>query len=39
VPAYSEADERMGAGDEEISTAPGPSRDAIKKLDQIIQAS
>jgi autophagy-related protein 13 len=38
VPTYNEPDEKMGAGDEEINPAPGPSRDAIKKLDQIIQA-
>jgi len=37
VPVYHEPDGRMGAGNEEINPAPGPSRDAIKKLDQIIQ--
>ncbi len=39
MPAYNEPDEKIGAGDEETNTAPGPSRDTIKKLDQIIQAS
>jgi hypothetical protein len=32
---YNEADE--GSGDSGVMAAPGPSRDAVKKLDQIIQ--
>jgi autophagy-related protein 13 len=37
MPAYSEADE--GSGDSGVMAPTGPSRDAVKKLDQIIQAS
>jgi len=35
MPGYSEADE--GSGDSGVIGASGPSRDAVKKLDQIIQ--
>lgn len=35
IPGYSEADE--GSGDSGVMAATGPSRDAVKKLDQIIQ--
>lgn len=37
IPGYSEADE--GSGDSGVMAATGPSRDAVKKLDQIIQVS
>lgn len=37
VPAYNEADMRTDVHDEENNTSTGPSKDAIKKLDQIIQ--
>jgi hypothetical protein len=32
---YNEGDE--GSGDSGVMAAPGPSKDAVKKLDQIIQ--
>jgi hypothetical protein len=35
MPAYSEADE--GSGDSGVMAPTGPSRDAVKRLDQIIQ--
>jgi autophagy-related protein 13 len=35
MPAYSEADE--GSGDSGVMAPNGPSKDAVKKLDQIIQ--
>ena len=35
MPGYSEADE--GSGDSGVIATAGPSRDAVKKLDQIIQ--
>jgi autophagy-related protein 13 len=35
MPAYSEADE--GSGDSGVMASNGPSKDAVKKLDQIIQ--
>jgi autophagy-related protein 13 len=37
MPGYAEADE--GSGDSGVMAATGPSRDAVKKLDQIIQVS
>jgi autophagy-related protein 13 len=37
VPTYSEQDSGIGAGDEDTNTSTGPSREAVKKLDQIIQ--
>jgi hypothetical protein len=36
VPTYSEQDNGIGTGDNDI-TSTGPSREAVKKLDQIIQ--
>jgi hypothetical protein len=35
MPGYNEADE--GSGDSEVLTPNGPNKDAVKKLDQIIQ--
>ncbi len=35
MPAYTDADE--GSGDSGVMPTSGPSRDAVKKLDQIIQ--
>jgi autophagy-related protein 13 len=35
MPGYNEADE--GSGDSGVMASNGPSRDAVKKLDQIIQ--
>jgi hypothetical protein len=35
MPGYNEADE--GSGDSGVIAANGPSRDSVKKLDQIIQ--
>jgi len=35
MPGYGEADE--GSGDSGVIAATGPSRDVVKKLDQIIQ--
>lgn len=35
MPAYNEADE--GSGDSGVIATTGPSRDVVKKLDQIIQ--
>jgi len=35
LPGYSDGDE--GSGDSGVIAAAGPSRDAVKKLDQIIQ--
>jgi hypothetical protein len=37
TPGYSEADE--GSGDSGVMPSNGPSKDAVKKLDQIIQVS
>jgi autophagy-related protein 13 len=35
MPGYNEADE--GSGDSGVIASSGPSKDAVKKLDQIIQ--
>jgi hypothetical protein len=35
MPGYNEADE--GSGDSGVMASNGPSKDAVKKLDQIIQ--
>ena len=35
MPGYNDADE--GSGDSGVMQAGGPSKDAVKKLDQIIQ--
>lgn len=35
MPGYNEVDE--GSGDSGVMATNGPSRDAVKKLDQIIQ--
>jgi len=37
LPAYSDGDE--GSGDSGVIAATGPSKDAVKKLDQIIQVA
>jgi autophagy-related protein 13 len=37
MPGYNEADE--GSGDSGVIATSGPSRDAVKKLDQIIQVN
>jgi autophagy-related protein 13 len=37
MPGYNEADE--GSGDSGVIATNGPSRDAVKKLDQIIQVA
>ena len=37
IPGYNEADE--GSGDSGVIATSGPSRDAVKKLDQIIQVN
>jgi autophagy-related protein 13 len=37
TPTYNEADEGGVASPGSTSAAPGPSKDAVKKLDQIIQ--
>lgn len=39
VPNYSEQDNVIGTGDEDASASTGPSREAVKKLDQIIQVT
>lgn len=39
MPTYNDADEKLVAGEEENNASTGPSKDAIKKLDQIIQVS